>query len=497
MVILSALINQMSFSPLKEHKHPVFNIVSEIASAEGIDVYVIGGYVRDLILHRQSKDIDIMAVGNGIDLAHKVSERLGASKVQVFKNFGTAMIRYKDLDIEFVGARRESYSPDSRKPEVETGTLEDDQRRRDFTINALAISLNQSNYGELIDPFNGLRDMEDGILRTPLDPDITFSDDPLRMMRAVRFAAQLKFHISEDTSDSISRNRHRIEIVSAERIADELNKIILCPKPSIGFRLLDDTGLLEIVFPELFALKGVEERKGIRHKDNFLHTIRVLDNISQNTDDLWLRWATVLHDIAKPMTKRFDPESGWTFHGHNHFGARMVPEIFRRMKLPMNEKMKFVEKMVNLHMRPIVLSQEIVTDSAVRRLLFEAGDDIDDLMTLCEADITSGIRDKVERYLKNFQLVRQKLVEIEEKDRMRNWQPPVSGEEIMLTFGIQPGRSVGDIKNAIRDAILDGLIHNDREEAWTLMIDTGIKLGLNPLPGFENPLPIETNNYEN
>jgi poly(A) polymerase len=487
----------MSFSPLKELKHPVFKIVSEAATAEGIDAYVIGGYVRDLFLHRQSKDIDIMAVGSGIDLACRVAEKLGTSKVQVFKNFGTAMIRYNDLDIEFVGARRESYTPESRKPDVETGTLEDDQKRRDFTMNALAISLNQSSYGELIDPFDGIKDMEQGIIRTPLDPDITFSDDPLRMMRAVRFATQLKFRVAQDTLGSITRNRRRIEIVSTERISDELNKIILSARPSIGFRLLDETGLLEIVFPELYALKGVEECKGVRHKDNFLHTIRVLDNISQNTDDLWLRWATVLHDIAKPVTKRFDPESGWTFHGHNHFGARMVPVIFRRMKLPMNEKLKFVEKMVNLHMRPIVLSQEIVTDSAVRRLLFEAGDDIDDLMTLCEADITSGIRDKVDRYLRNFQLVRQKLLEIEEKDRVRNWQPPISGEEIMQVFGIPPSRPVGDIKNAIKDAILDGIIHNDRQEAWALMIDTGINLGLKPLPGFENPLPTELPNHEN
>ncbi|MFA6129012.1 MAG: HD domain-containing protein [Bacteroidales bacterium] len=479
----------MSFSLVKKLDHPVFKVVSEISSAEGIDTYVIGGYVRDLILHRRSEDIDIMVVGNGIGLANKAAEKLGTSKVQVFKNFGTAMIRYKDLDIEFVGARRESYTPGSRKPDVETGTLEDDQKRRDFTINALAISLNQSNYGELIDPFHGLQDMEDGIIRTPLDPDITFSDDPLRMMRAVRFATQLKFHIAEETIDSIIRNCHRIEIVSAERISDELNKIILSAKPSIGFRLLDDTGLLKIIFPELYALKGIEERKGVRHKDNFMHTIRVLDNISPHTNDLWLRWATVLHDIAKPVTKRFDTQLGWTFHGHNHFGTRMVSQIFRRMKLPMNEKMKFVEKMVNLHMRPIVLSQEIVTDSAVRRLLYEAGDDIDDLMTLCEADITSGIREKVDRYLQNFQLVRQKLVEIEEKDRMRNWQPPITGEEIMQVFGISPSRPVGEIKNTIRDAILDGIIHNERNEAWTLMIETGIKLGLSPLSGFEKPIP--------
>jgi poly(A) polymerase len=486
----------MTFSLAQELKHPVFKIVGEAAAADGTDAYVIGGFVRDMLLERKSKDIDIMVVGNGIELATKVAARLGSSKVQVFKTFGTAMIRYHDYDIEFVGARKESYTPESRKPDVESGTLEDDQKRRDFTINALAISLNSANYGEVIDPFGGLQDLEAGILRTPLDPDITFSDDPLRMMRAVRFAAQLKFHIDVDTIESMMRNRKRIEIVSAERIADELNKILMAPKPSTGFRLLDDTGLLEIVFPELHALKGIEERQGIRHKDNFMHTLRVVDNVCHHTDDIWLRWATLLHDIAKPATKRFEPGNGWTFHGHNHLGARMVPHIFRRLKLPMNEKMKFVEKLVNLHMRPIVLSQEIVTDSAVRRLLFEAGDDIEALMTLCEADITSGIKEKVERYLNNFRLVRQKLIEIEEKDRVRNWQPPVSGEEIMAAFGIPPSRPVGDIKNAIREAILDGQIHNDRQEAWDLMLATGKNMGLSALPGFETPPTLQNSNHE-
>lgn len=490
------MTNQNPINLADQLKLPLFRIISETAGVNETSAYIIGGFVRDLILSRKSKDIDIVTEGSGIELARLVAERLGATKVQYFGNFGTAMIRYRDLDIEFVGARRESYSPDSRKPAVETGTLEDDQRRRDFTINALAISLNRDSYGLLSDPFDGINDIESRIIRTPMDPDITFSDDPLRMMRAVRFASQLKFHIEDETFAAIARNKERIRIVSPERISDELNKIILSPKPSIGFRLLDDSGLLEIIFPELHAMKGIEERKGIRHKDNFYHTIRVLDNISPNTDNLWLRWATLLHDIAKPMTKRFDPELGWTFHGHNHHGARMVSNIFRRLKLPMNEKMKFVEKLVNLHMRPIVLAQEVVTDSAVRRLLFEAGDDIDDLMTLCEADITSGIREKVERYLQNFQLVRQKLTEIEEKDRIRNWQPPISGEEIMSVFGLAPSRPVGDIKNLIKDSILDGIIHNDRQEAWDLMLAKGREMGLTPLPGFEKPIPQPTIKHE-
>lgn len=460
----------------------IFEVISTVADMMNQDTFVIGGYVRDLYLKRTSKDIDIVTIGSGIELAKNVAARLSPNiRVNVFKNFGTAQLNYKGFDIEFVGARKESYRNDSRKPLVEDGTLEDDQNRRDFTINALALGLNRNNYGELLDPFNGINDLKQKIIKTPLDPDITFSDDPLRMMRAVRFSAQLGFEIEAKTLQALADNRERIKIVSAERINDELNKIILSPKPSAGFKILDETGLLKLIFPELMLLKGVDVVEGTGHKDNFYHTLEVLDRISWHTGNLWLRWAAILHDIAKPATKKYVEGQGWTFHSHNFIGAKMVPRIFSRLKLPLNEKMKYVQKLVMLHMRPIVLSEDEVSDSAVRRLLFEAGDDIDDLMTLCEADITSKNPAKVQRYMKNFTIVRQKLKEIEEKDAIRNFQPPVSGEIIMETFGITPGKEVGIIKDAIKEAILEGEIHNDYDQAYGYMLRKAAELGLTPL----------------
>jgi poly(A) polymerase len=467
---------------MKQHlKHPIFKVISELAGQLNQETYVIGGFVRDLILKRSSSDIDIVTIGSGIHLAEQVAKKLGPSiQVNVFKTFGTAMLKYQSLEVEFVGARKESYNEDSRKPVVENGTLEEDQNRRDFTINALAICLNNDRFGELIDPFDGIQDIEDRIIRTPLEPGITFSDDPLRMMRAIRFATQLGFTIEGKTLEAIAQNKTRIQIVSKERIGEELNKIILASKPSIGFKLLEKTGLLEIIFPELQQMKGREEINGIGHKDNFYHTLEVLDRIAPNTNNLWLRWSALLHDIAKPATKKYSSQLGWTFHSHNFIGAKMIPSLFKKMKFPLNEKMKYVQKLVELHMRPIVLSEEEVTDSAIRRLLFEAGEDIDDLMTLCEADITSKNPDKVKKFYNNFQLVRQKLKDLEERDHIRNFQPPVSGETIMEVYGLTPCREVGLIKNAIKEAILDGIISNEKEEAFCFMLKVAEEMGLKP-----------------
>lgn len=466
-----------------ELNHPIFHIVGEVADRMGLRTYAVGGMVRDYFLGRPCTDIDIVTVGSGIELATEVARSIDPKKeVSVFHNFGTASFAYnwegQRWEIEFVGARRESYHHDSRNPIVENGTLKDDQNRRDFTVNAMAVGLNNDNYGMLLDPFGGIRDLNDGILRTPLDPIDTFNDDPLRMMRAVRFASQLGFRIDDKTFEAIKGNAERISIVSRERISTELNKILMSQKPSIGLKLMQLSGLMQIVFPEFSRLKGVEVKDNRAHKDNFYHTLEVVDHVAQKSDDLWLRWAAMLHDIGKPATKRFDKKNGWTFHGHEVKGSHMVKGIFDRLRLPLDSKMKYVEKLVLLHLRPIILAEDVVTDSAVRRLLFDTGDDIDDLMTLCEADITSKNEDKVKRYMANFQLVRKKLVELEEKDRIRNFQPPISGEDIMKTFGIGPCREIGIIKDAIKDGILDGIIPNDRDVCWQFMIIKGIEIGL-------------------
>ncbi len=462
---------------IKHLKHPIFKIIAKISQQQNTEAFVIGGFVRDLFLQRPSKDVDILVLGNGPEFAIKVGEAL-KTKVSVFKSFGTAMLRYKDLEIEFVGARKESYRADSRKPIVEDGTLEDDQKRRDFTINAMAISLSERTYGELIDPFEGIKHLEEKKIITPLPAEETFSDDPLRMMRAIRFASQLNFKIDKSAFEAIKKNKERIKIVSKERITDELNKIILSPKPSIGFNYLFDSGLLKLIFPQMTDLYGVDIVDGKGHKDNFYHTLQVLDNLSEHSDDLWLRWAAILHDIAKPATKRFEKGHGWTFHGHEDKGARMVPKIFAEMKLPLNEKMKFVQLLVLLHLRPIVLAKEVVTDSAVRRLLFEAGEHTEALMLLCQADVTTKNEYKIKKYRNNFELVKQKLKDVEERDKIRNWQPPITGADIMEAFNITAGKEVGIIKNKIREAILEGEISNNREEAFNFMIKIGQEIGL-------------------
>jgi poly(A) polymerase len=465
------------------HQNRIFELVAASARELGVEAYVIGGFVRDLLLKRPSKDIDIVCVGNGIELAERVARNSGrAPHVSVFRNFGTAMLRLDDWEVEFVGARKESYRRESRKPIVENGTIADDQNRRDFTINALAISLQPDTFGEVIDPFGGLDDLRRKIIRTPLDPEITFSDDPLRMLRAIRFASQLSFDIAPDTFDAIITHKERIEIISQERITEELNKLILSPLPSYGFKLLFHSGLLKLIFPELVELQGVETHDGKGHKDNFYHTLQVLDNLSRHTNDLWLRWAAILHDIAKPATKRFDKRVGWTFHGHEEMGARMVPHLFRKYKLPMNEKMRFVQKLVRLHLRPIALAKENISDSALRRLLVDAGEDLEALMMLCRADITSKDPNRVKRYIRNFDVVEQKLGEVEERDALRNFQPAITGEIIMDAFDLKPSKEVGTIKTAIREAILEGDIRNTYEDGYPLMLRLGEELGLQKSP---------------
>jgi len=477
----SDLSNEHEKPHLGEYlQNSIFKTLSAIADKNQIQAYVIGGFVRDLFLKLPSKDIDVVVLGSGIEYAEAVGRKLN-TKVAIFKNFGTANIKINDLEIEFVGARKESYRSESRKPIVEDGTLEDDQLRRDFTINALAINLNANHFGELLDPFNGIQDLENKLIRTPLNPEITFSDDPLRMMRAIRFASQLDFNIDEAAVNAIKTQKERISIVSKERITDELNKIILSKKPSVGFKLLFDTGLLHIIFPQMTQLHGVDIIKGKGHKDNFYHTLEVLDNICADTNDLWLRWAAILHDIAKPATKRFEEGHGWTFHGHEDKGARMVPKIFNQLKLPLNEKMKFVQKLVQLHLRPIVLAQDVVTDSAVRRLLFDAGEEIESLMLLCNADVTTKNEYKKTKYRNNFELVKQKLKDVEERDKIRNWQPPISGDDIMETFALEAGKEVGIIKSAVREAILEGEISNNYDEAFTFMVNLAKQMGLNPV----------------
>lgn len=459
---------------------PLFHTISEVAAEHGVQAFIVGGYVRDILLQRDSKDLDIVVDKDGLGFAELLASRLEGTKVNLFQKFGTAQFIANDLEVEIVGARKESYRYDSRKPLVENGTLEEDRLRRDFTINAMSISLNAGSFGELVDPLNGIKDLESGVLRTPLEPKKTYSDDPLRMMRAIRFATQLGFRIEQESYDSIKASNERIDIVSQERVTDELNKIVAAKVPSIGFKLLFNTELLHRIFPKMVELHGVDVKNGVSHKDNFYHTLQVLDNVAERSDDLWLRWAAIMHDIAKPDTKRFDKEHGWTFHGHEDRGARMVPHLFRKLKLPMDKKMKFVQKMVKLHLRPIALSSEKVSDSGVRRLIYDAGDDLESLMTLCESDITSKNENKVKRFLRNFERVRDKCREVEEKDRLRNWEPPIGGAEIMDIFGLAPGREVGQLKTAVREAILDGAIQNEKSAAMAFLLDEAAKMGLTP-----------------